>query len=169
MNNPDFGTINLDPRKSKSLSLYGLSEVHNDCHLVDIGESFFYPIAFKGEINFPIYKFIKPDYADSFYNHGTIRLGTFWDFAREDLHGSVVGDINEGTIFHTWNFDKIPNKKYVYCALAVNSFTFCASKSYKEILRSDFGKSVIEILDMGFFAEITKKIIRNIGPCVIGS
>lgn len=47
--------------------------------------------------NQPVYKYMKRRHARSFFKEGLIRIGTLYDFRKEEKHGTEIGDKDEGT------------------------------------------------------------------------
>lgn len=158
----------LHSKKEIALRHFGLLGYYEKCHLVEINDKTIYPIAMKDGFSFPLYKFIDPLHADNFFKYGTLRLGTFWDFSREDIHGISIGDMKEGILHHEFHIKNDKNTKIICNIMAVNCYIYCVSAIYDERLRQEFGKCVIEICDVGFFSEISKAIHGRVGACVLG-
>lgn len=57
-----------------------------------------YNLGVRPSFSFPLYKMTKREHAESFFRDGTLRLGTFSDYASEDLHGTSIGDYREGLL-----------------------------------------------------------------------
>jgi hypothetical protein len=43
-----------------------------------------------------LYKFLRPDHADGLLRRGAVRIGTLYEFRREEEHGTEIGDAGEG-------------------------------------------------------------------------
>jgi len=44
----------------------------------------------------PQYQYLRRDFADALLSEGAVRIGTLYDFGREEKHGSELGDESEG-------------------------------------------------------------------------
>lgn len=53
-----------------------------------------------------LYKYIKSEHAESFFKNGTLRIGTLFDFKRNESFNKAIGDNNEGSHFPFMDTDQ---------------------------------------------------------------
>lgn len=44
----------------------------------------------------PLYKYLPKKYLEAFLRHGSLKIGTLYEYRRTEDYGDVVGDKNEG-------------------------------------------------------------------------
>jgi hypothetical protein len=87
-------------------------------------------------IKFPLYKFTRGAYAESFFSNGTLRLGTLYDYRREETYKAGIPDIGEGlATFVTSSVDEqgtvVPTFAHTH---AINNWIYCCT----EVFRPEF-------------------------------
>jgi hypothetical protein len=124
-----------------------------------------FDIGLCSNFEFPLYKLTRKVFADQFFDKGRLRLGTFLDFAKEDVHGSIIGDFNEGLL--TSNFVHM-GVEITYGLTSVNSFVYSTSQTCSNDLMMEFNAdAVIQINSVDFFSEITRVIQETVKTGVI--
>lgn len=138
-----------------------------------------------------LYKFIEKEYLDSFFNTGSLRLGTIYDFKDLIQHGTSRGDTKEGSHIavrdnkktielsedkHEPIISDILNVTGKGCTLSggnfhsirtsPNGFIFCTSNQFSEKLFWKWNDterldSCYEIHDVKGFIEAINKVIKN--------
>ncbi len=124
-----------------------------------------------------IYKYIKPEHLDLFFSFGRIKIGTLFDYRREEEYGAVIGDREEGQIKSIFenppsefelgdgspeaNYfkefipiqgdgNKISFEQGARIVTPINSpnyYIFCASLKFDPDVMARYGGACIEILD----------------------
>lgn len=107
-------------------------------------------------LTFPMYKATKREHLDSFFDDGTLRIGTVMEFAHREAEKRGMGDINEGSrvITYTGRHAAIPMRFQI---TIVNSYVFCCAKEITLKLIGEWeATACFEICDVGFFIEVAK-------------
>jgi len=138
-----------------------------------------------------IYKYTEGKYLDLFFCFGKIRIGTLFDYRREEDLGFVIGDREEGqskiifenppSVFalggksiEAEHFGKYlpikgegtislaPGARIITTINSPNYYIYCASLKFNPNVMSEYGGSCIEIFDAEkFFAEINLVMKRK--------
>lgn len=122
---------------------------------------------------------MKAKYADALVSRGQIRIGTLYDFRREELHGTEVGDKSESAATVQGYQARLPRRfnpgKFVgkqplsttyagghltrdkqhkiYNYTTQDAYVFCASWNLNPQMGVDFGSAVVAIRNVQSFIQ----------------
>lgn len=108
------------------------------------------------DISFPLYRFTKLKWANCFFGTGQLRLGTLFDYAKNEAYGKAIHDRHEGYYAYRvpqkeWK-NGVPEMRFV---LARNNLLLCMTTDYDERYYKEFDANCcIKINSLDFFAEI---------------
>jgi hypothetical protein len=113
-------------------------------------------IRFDKDVKLPLYRFTKKKWANCFFNTGQLRLGTIFDYAKNESYGDAIYDRHEG--YYVYRVPKgkwangVPEVRFV---LARNNLLLCLTTDYDERHFEEFDANCcIKINSMQFFREI---------------
>ena len=119
-------------------------------------------------IKFPLYRFTKKVWADRFFQTGELRLGTLFDYAKNESYGDAIHDRHEGYYIYI-KYDNTPSgAPELRFTLARNNLLLCASTDYNEEFYEKFDADcciVIESID--FYTEIDSILNNNCTPIIL--
>jgi hypothetical protein len=134
-----------------------------------------------------LFKYSDPKWADALANEGKIRIGTLYDFRREEDHGEERGDKEEGLRITetTPSLGVVTSKTappIIRRALSIpdgagidfgdtggivfrqefpDVFVYCTCARYEPAVERTFGGACVEIFDVrGFFTAITRQLSK---------
>ena len=136
-----------------------------------------------------IYKYIKQEHLELFFRFGRLKIGTLFDYRREEEYGSIIGDREEGQLKSVFenppsafklgdgspeadyfkkflSFEgagKISLKKGARIITPINSpnyYIFCASSKFDPEIMTNYGGACIEISDVESFLNEVNQIMR---------
>ena len=119
------------------------------------------PIRTYETVPYPLFKFTKLEYAKSFFENGTLRLNTLFEYVENETYSDGTRDYFEG--FYLWYVDEqerqqkdIPELRLI---LARNQLTFCVTEELNPAFLSEFEADCsIVIRSPFFFQELDKKL-----------
>lgn len=125
-------------------------------------------IRIDSSIKFPLFRFTKKVWADRFFQTGELRLGTLYDYAKNESYGDAIHDRHEG--YYTYiKYDKTPSGvPELRFTLARNNLLLCASADYNEDFYEKFDADccvVIESID--FYTEIDSALKNYCIPLLL--
>ena len=119
-------------------------------------------------INFPLFRFTRKEWADRFFKTGELRLGTLFDYAKNESYGDAIHDRHEGYYVYI-KYDETPSgMPELRFTLARNNLLLCASTDYNEDFYEKFDADcciVIESID--FYTEIDSALKSHCAPLVL--
>lgn len=105
-------------------------------------------------VRLPLYKMMSARNLSAFLADGTLRIGTFWDFANEEAYGRGRGDSNEGSRMIVVMSEALGMPLGITIS-SVNSWMFCTTKLFsKELLAAFQCDRGFEITSWLFFYEL---------------
>jgi hypothetical protein len=120
-------------------------------------------------IKFPLYRFTKKKWANSFFGTGQLRLGTLFDYAMNEKYGDAVHDRHEG--YYVWRLPKakwtngVPEVRFI---VARNNLLLCSSTDYDESYYKEFDANCcIRIDSMEFFTAIDEAMKKEFTPLLL--
>lgn len=138
-----------------------------------------------------LYKYVLADHAAAMVKYGRIRVGTLFDFRREEDHGRQIGDAREGSVVTTERrdpsltpaqrgpspladriFNNVPGYRIANFGAefsveeaAGNCFVYCVSEKLSSALMKEMGKdSVVRIADASVFVRAVDAAVRRQHP-----
>jgi hypothetical protein len=126
----------------------------------------------RGILPLPLYRFTKKKWADFFFRTGQLKLGTIFDYAKNEKYGDAIHDRHEGYCAFVLPEDQpIAGRPVARMTLARNNLLLCFSKEYSEALYKEFDADCcIVINDAKFFSciddelksEFTEPLVRQV-------
>ncbi len=117
------------------------------------------PIMVDRRINFPLFKATKREFADAFFRNGSLRLGTIWDYRKEE-YPLGIADAGEGLCHLICDDGEVSVPVFLN---AKDSYIFCVSEDDDRDRFSDAGyDAVYRIDDVRFVAEIAKVLQQTV-------
>lgn len=134
-----------------------------------------------------LFKYMKGRHAENFLRHGTLRIGTLYEYRDTEKHGAVIGDAHEGTKSlytevkgrHTkktappivGKFLELGENSTIEDCVFVNQmdspdcYIFCGTEEYSSAVMAEFDATVcLAIEDVrGFYGVLSKSLIRATG------
>lgn len=126
-------------------------------------------ISVENNITFPLYRFTKKKWANSFFETGQLRLGTLFDYAMNERYGNAVHDRHEG--YYAWRLPEkewtngIPEMRFI---IARNNLLLCSSTDYRESYYEEFDANCcIRIDSLAFFVAIDEVMKNEFTPLLL--
>lgn len=140
-----------------------------------------------------LYKYIRSEFAESFFRRGTIRIGTLHEYRDTERHGSIIGDGLEGILSEEELFDHLPitssadapdfakggikvapggrlelhNSKIIVEENSPDYYMYCLTKEFDDQVMKEFQcDSCIEITNVDMFVSCLKRCMRHKGDFV---
>jgi len=114
----------------------------------------------KGALSLPLFRFTQRKWANLFLETGQLRIGTLFDYARNESYGDAIHDRHEGyCAFILPQHQPKAGRPVVRLTLARNNLALCFSGVYREEMFEEFGADCcLVIKDAEFFKCIDEEL-----------
>lgn len=126
----------------------------------------------KDKITYPLYRFTKQRYLETFFASGQLRLGTLFDYAVRENYGDAVHDRHEGyCVFRSSRPVTADGVGAIEMTLAQNNLLLCLTDSYDPAMYGHFeADACLSINSVEFFqcidevlrSEFTELLLRKV-------
>ncbi len=111
----------------------------------------------RQKVTCPLYRYTKKKWAHLFFETGQLRLGTLFDYAKNESYGDAVFDRHEGYCPFNGGTVGPDGRSVILLRFARNNLVLCLSDSHEYSLYEEFDADCcIRITDDRFFKEIDK-------------
>lgn len=117
----------------------------------------------RDNLHLPLFRFTKRKWAEFFFRTGQLRLGTLFDYAKNESYGDAIHDRHEGYCAFVLPHDQpISGRAVARVTLARNNLLLCFSEEYNEAMYAEFDADCcIVINDTRFFSCIDDELMNE--------